>query len=353
MPRLLFVLLLCFAPLPVRAAAPLQHGGIEIGGSGVKVTVLEVREGSPWKRVYGKSYKTTLSVLEKDSFRQDAIDETVKHIGEAHDLLRDKYKIPPERIHLVGSSGVPKANNRDELVAALKKRTSKEIRFIDERTEVELGIRGIIPPDLQGSALSLDIGSGNTKGGYFDGDMLFFAAIPLGTVTFSESIKAGMKEKDESFATVAERLRETKLIAPLSKGAKAMPELAKRKKLYLSGGMVWAMVTLVRPEATDDAYVTLTLDDVKAFRKKVNSAKKGEIEIDVSKISEEGAKLRAKAEATTVNKVYSRENLQAGVELLDALSEAFSLREKEIIFPRNAAYGWLGAYVAGAEKDKR
>lgn len=127
-----------------------------------------------------------------------------------------------------------------------------------------------------------------------------------------------------------------------------MPELAKRKKVYLSGGMIWAMITLVRPESIDDALVTFSTADVKAFRKAVSGAGGKFPAIDLGKIKDEGQKLRASAAAAVVSKAYKIENLIAGAEILAALVEAFDLEDHVLVFPRNAVYGWLAAYVTGA-----
>src|SRR5205085_978870 len=136
---------------PPAADSPL-HAGIELGGRGIKATILEVGPGGVFRRVFSQTHNTTLSALdEKGAFRKEA--------------------------------------------------------------------------------LSLDIGGGNTKGGYqSDGKPLVYLAIPLGSVTFTEKVKARVKGSGESFAEAAAGLREKELLKPLSDGARAMPDLPRRKK---------------------------------------------------------------------------------------------------------------------------
>ena len=62
-------------------------------------------------------------------------------------------------------------------------------------------------------------------------------------------------------------------------------------------------------------------------------------------------KLRAKAEADAVGKAYTVENLQAGAQILQALAGTFALEGKTLVFPRNATFGWLAAYVAGEPRE--
>src|SRR5438309_651713 len=97
------------------------HGGIEVGGRGVKATVLEVRPGGLYRRLFARTYNISLSALDdKGAFKKDAIDDAVKGIAGFHRVFRETYKLPPGRIHVVGSSGVPMATNRADFVAAVK-----------------------------------------------------------------------------------------------------------------------------------------------------------------------------------------------------------------------------------------
>jgi hypothetical protein len=328
------------------------YAGIEIGGKGVKATVVKGKPGGLYKRLFARTHNTTLSVLKDGAFDKAAIDETVNAIVGFIKSISAKYKVAPGRIVVVGSSGLPKASNRVDFIQAVKKATGKELRFIDDRTEVELTIAGVIPKEDRLKSISLDIGSGNTKGGYKPaGFPLVYVAVPLGTVTFTERVRQEMKARDISFVEAAIRLRESDLVAPLRKGANKMPELAKRKTAYISGGMVWAMVTLVRPADVDKAYVTFTPADVKSFLNLVTK-KPGTVPMpDLEKVTDVELKKRAEKEAASVNKTYTPENLVAGAEILMALVKAFELEGRTLIFPRNGFVGWLAAYITGEKLE--
>jgi exopolyphosphatase/pppGpp-phosphohydrolase len=324
------------------------YAGIEIGGRGVKATVVQAQPDGVYRRLFAKTQNTTLSVLEAGAFKQNAIDDTVNAIVSLTKAISEKYKVPAERIVVVGSSGVPKASNRDAFVAAVKKATGKELRFIDDRTEVELTIAGIVPREQRDQTIALDIGGGNTKGGYKPaGAPLVYVAVPLGTVTFTQRASKEAKDQKLSFAEAVARLRERELVAPLRKGAKAMPELSTRKRVYLSGGSVWAMVTLMKPESVDRVYVTFTAADVKAFRALVRKNPDAFPPAAMSRITAPELKKRAEKEIKSVQASYGPENLIAGAEILSGLVEAFELEGKTIIFPRNGYVGWLAAYITG------
>jgi hypothetical protein len=217
-----------------------------------------------------------------------------------------------------------------------------------------LTIAGVVPRGDRAKSWSLDIGSGNTKGGYKpEGKPLVYASVPLGVVTFTQKVRQEAKARGISFAEAAARLRDSALVAPLKAGTKGMPELATRKRVYLSGGAVWALVSFLKPRQVGQAYVTFTAADVAAFRSLIVKANGKAPLIDTSGIVNRDLRQRAEKEITTVNKVYSPENLLAGAEILTALVRAFNLEERTLIFPRNAAVGWLAAYVAGEKLDDR
>ena len=337
---------------PARAGEGRLHAGIEIGGSGVKATVIESKPGGLYERLFSKTYRTKLTVLDKGAFRPEAIAETVKLIAQLRDKIRKDYSLADDRIIVVGSSGVPRASNRDGLVRAVRKATGKALRFIDDKTEVELTIAGVVPRGDRASSWSLDVGSGNTKGGYQpDGKPLVYVSVPLGVVTFTQKAQQEARARGIPFALAASRLRPSVLVKPLQAGTKEMPELAKRKRVYLSGGTVWALASFVKPREVGRTYVTFTAADVETFRALIVKAGGKAPVIDLGTIVNRDLRERAAREIQTVNKVYSPENLLAGAEILTALVQAFDLKERTLIFPRNAAVGWLAAYVSGEKRD--
>ncbi len=326
-----------------------RHGGLEIGGRGVKATVVEVLPSGVIRRLMSKTQPTKLTVLEGGKYRGVTIDQTAEAMSRYAKEMREEWKVPAERIHVVGSSGVPIASNVDDLKKAVKKAAGKDLVFIDDRTEVDLGIEGIIPRADRAKSISLDIGGGNTKGGYRpEGGELVYVAVPLGSVTFTDRVAAEVK-KGATAAEALANLRESELVKPLKKGAAMMPELGKRTHVYLSGGMVWAMICAVKPEAAERAYVPFKAEDIDAF---VALVKKHEGKLPLSLVDGvKDEKLRglARAELRAALKVYPPENLRAGAEILGALSESFALKGKTLIFPRNGAFGWLTAYIARAK----
>ncbi len=269
--------------------------------------------------------------------------------------MRTEHKIPDNRIYVVGSSGLFSAlgakkeaieANKRTLAAAVQEACGLPIRFIDVRREIELSIAGIVPAKRAADSLLLDIGGGNTKGGYREsGKEYATVSIPYGSVTFADLVEK--RAEKGKYAETSAALRVEILVPALRKDIEAKPELLQRKHVYLSGGAVWAMASLVRP-SDRRSYVALTADDIAAYRQLLLRTPNVFPKIDLSTI--EDAKLRetAHGEIERVKKVYQDpRQLLAGAEILQALSSEFHFdREKKLYFARNAATGWILAYVA-------
>jgi hypothetical protein len=349
-PMLLAVVLFA-APSLARADESRCYAGIEVGGKGVKAIVVEAVPGGLYKRLFAKTHNHTLSILKAGAFDKDAMDDAVAAIKGFIKTITTQFKAPEAKIIVMGSSGLPKASNRDDFVAAVKKATGKEMRFIDDRTEVELTIAGVVPKEDRAKSISLDIGSGNTKGGYKPaGSPLVYVAVPLGTETFTQRVKKEAADKGIPFAEAAAKLSPIDLVAPLSKGAKLMPELEKRRRVYLSGGLIWAMISLVKPAEVARPYVKFRASDVEAFQALVVKSD-GYPSPDFGKIDDERLRKWAEKEWKNVTKVYTKANLVAGAEILSALVKSFDLKDRTLIFPRNGYVGWLAAYIAGEKLD--
>ena len=192
----------------------------------------------------------------------------------------------------------------------------------------------------------MDVGSGNTKGGYLEKASAGMAlqavtfSVPLGTVTFTSRVK----KEGGKFVEAAARLREPALAKPLAEAVAKHPGLTKRERVYLSGGLVWALVTLLKPEATNESFVPLTADDIEAFHKLVTQTPDAFPKVDLDAIKD--AKVRERGQGS-----------QAGPRHLHAgqpgrrqrnpprLSAGLGFKGKQLLFPRYGYIAWIQSYV--------
>jgi exopolyphosphatase/pppGpp-phosphohydrolase len=345
--------------LAVNPARAEIHGGIEIGAKGVKATVLDVTGGADGygvKVLLSKTENTTLvaGLASSGRFEATALQDTAKAVARFAAQMEKEYNVPAERLYVVGSSGLFSAlvdkpdaikANQEALAAAVRDTCGLKITFIDVKREVELSVAGTVPARDAGRAVLLDVGSGNTKGGYRDaGKGCVSASIPYGSVTFTDLVKK--KAGKGTFAENADALREEVLTPALKKAVEGKPELMQRERVYLSGGAAWALATLVHP-GDRSGYVALTADDVDAYRQLLVAAK-GEFPApNLARISDPEVREAARKEIEQVKGVFKPEQLLAGAEILKALSDEFGFgKEKKVCFVRHAQVAWILAYVA-------
>jgi hypothetical protein len=189
----------------------------------------------------------------------------------------------------------------------------------------------------------MDIGSGNTKGGYIasDGRPVIFS-VPLGSVTFANRVTKDVPGKP--FAEAADRLRPKLLEAPLAEQAAANPDLSTRNVVIIVGGAAYALATLMHPEAVLKDRVNLSTADIAEYARQLRAGP-GLPKPDLAAIKDEALEVRkaAEEEIKSVGDTFTREQLIAGAEILTALASTFKLEGKHLIFDRTAVMAWIKA----------
>ncbi|HVS37811.1 MAG TPA: hypothetical protein VMS17_19795 [Gemmataceae bacterium] len=338
-------------PTVVRAEV---YGGIEIGGKGVKATVLDATGQGENLEIVVKLADSTNTGLASDvakdgRFGDAALAETVKAVAAYRDRFRKDFGAADGRISVVGSSGLFAAIegkpdlikiNQAQLATAVKGATGLDMNFIDVQRESELSIAGIVPNKHRGDAFLIDVGGGNTKGGcQIEAGKFATFGVPFGTATFSELAK----KEGAGDATAMAKLCEEKVAPLLKKGLSDIPDMAKRDPIYLSGGVVWSAATFAHPQDAKP-YTPLTRKDVQQFEAALAAGGEQFPTPDLSGITDEAVRARAKSEWERVKKVYTPEQLLAGVQVLKSAMSAAG-EDKHFLFARNGYLGWILAYV--------
>jgi hypothetical protein len=373
---LLLILSLMIPCLPAHAQTVAQndpgtlYGGIEVGSKGVKATAIRAIESNDEyavKLVYAEVVNTTIMQLKDGKFAPDVIRDTAAAISKLLARMKAEYKVPESHICIVGSSGL-RADNPQDLIKAVREKTGKTMSFLDVETEVQLSIVGTIPQryrtktgwaDNRGISVLLDIGSGNTKGGYqtirqmptgaADYDYVTLS-IPRGVVTFTGEINKAVGDAADltTFARKAKELSPASVRAALRKEMERKPGLYNRQRVYLTGGIVWAMVTLLHPEDRR-TFVPVTSEDISQFYRMVTIDPQGLQKLlnpDLTKrITNRQVRLEAEKEIESVRNAFSPSNLIAGAEILKAVNTDFALSGKRIRFARYGYLSWILSYV--------
>lgn len=166
-----FLLFILFISLGAFAQSS-RYAGIEIGSKGIKISVIDVnniKKGDYdilgyWTEnvgiAKGIAIDGNLAVEDMDRAGIVALDNLQR--------IKNKYGVPDENIYVVASSGVALANNKQALIDKIKTTTTKDLDFITAEAEGKMLLKGSIPSTDYQDAIVLDIGGGNTKGGYVD-----------------------------------------------------------------------------------------------------------------------------------------------------------------------------------------
>ena len=274
------------------------------------------------------------------------------------------YEIPSERIFTVFSSGVKIQAEKDEktswilnLADSFKLRINepkRQVNIIDVTEEARLSHLGIVPATRRYNTFLIDIGSGNTKGGYFPGgntkDFKLFQ-LTWGTKSVANAVDKRTQDdktlpnfNKQLYRVLAGEANNEVIYAVNLSGAYNMSD-----NIAFSGGIAWSVATLMLPELVENPVVPVTYDEVLKFSEKLyanyasfsdSAIKKNltDVTLDKNMIGNEVKK---------VNKVFDQRSLMAGTGLLLKIMRQFEgvYDKKQFFLVKNGAVGWISAYV--------
>ena len=284
------------------------YAGIEVGAKGVKMSILEIGKNAQKNGSFNVLKDTSINT-DFISFSQATYQATLTGFSKLFDAALSQYKIPTDHIFTVISSGVKviaekgdKMSWVNQLIAAFKQNINepnRDVPVIDVTEEARLSHLGIVPDSRRYTTFLIDIGSGNTKGGFF----------PLGN---TKQIK----------------------LFQLNWGTKSTANES---------------ANLMYPELIDNAVVPVTFEELKSFNEKLlnNYAAINDSAI-ISSITDKSLNLEAIAkEIKRVNQVFDQRALMAGTGLLLKIMRQFEgvYEKKQFYLVKNGQVGWISAYV--------
>ena len=147
------------APAPTNGKL---KGVVELGASGFNSFIVRVDKQKVWK-LEKKDFDNSL-VLENMATEEDIRSGLKKYIGGMLD-----FGVGGRDIHFVVSSGAQKAEGTQKIVKALKT-LNYYVNTVTPDLEAKLGLRSALPKDYADNAFVVDIGSGNTKIAWKEGN---------------------------------------------------------------------------------------------------------------------------------------------------------------------------------------
>jgi hypothetical protein len=152
------------------------YTGIEVGSKGVKMSIVEIGKGAQEQGAFNILKDTSVNT-DFISFTPATFSATLDGLYGLYLTALNKYAIPNSSLYTVVSSGVKTQAEKDQKTAMVQSLIdSFRLRINDKERKVEvvsvedearLSHLGIVPDSRRYNTFLIDIGSGNTKGGYF------------------------------------------------------------------------------------------------------------------------------------------------------------------------------------------
>jgi len=342
------------------------YGGIEISADGVKAVALRVSKGGEeprFKLVYSEIIRLTLGRTSSGQFAPQASVEAAQAVLKLLSRLRQQYQAPTERIYFIGDSRLG-ADHPKDLISAIRNATGLTLTFLDAATEVQLRIAGTIPRlgkvgatsiDNRNTSILMDVGSVGAQGGYellkystSDSPVFDFVAmsLPQGTGSYTNEVSRIVGESSDlpTFARQAKASGAASFRQALRRELESKPGMIHRKRVFLTGNIVWAVATLLYPEDRQ-VFVPLTYENIAQFADRAARSPKELINPDVSFIRDRKLRQEVEQEMEAIRNTFTPRQLIAGAELLKAAADELRLQEKKIWFARLGHLSCILSYI--------
>jgi tetratricopeptide (TPR) repeat protein len=331
------------------------YAGIEVGAKGVKLSVIEVKLSKDRQYDYTLKADTTINT-DAASLSYQSERETIDAVAFYWNMLKERYQIPGKHIYIVISSGLKqeldKYNKTDFFTSAIKPKgmdSTIKVHSISAIEESELSMLGIVPQRDRYSTNQFDIGSGNTKGGYFNASRKFIpVTFPLGTKSFQRLVDAHTQGDINDFATAAEKLWKDSFAITVHWELDTRPDFKSRDIMYLSGGIVWAVASCMHPDELSENYMEITSRDISEFRRRLISNYDELLHpAAINEIVNNDEAQAAIKNLGRVIKTYDQRAMLAGATVLDELIKEINTinPNKKFIYPKYAYIGWISGYI--------
>lgn len=343
---------------------PKLYAGIEVGSKGVKMSLLEIGTdalNNPAFHILKDSSVNTDFI----SFSQTSFDATLNSLIGLYKDAIEEYSITNDKVFTMISSGVniqaEKSGNTGMIKSLADSFRSKineparKIEAIDVLQEARLSHLGIVPDAKRFNTFLIDIGSGNTKGGYFpDGSST--QKFKLFQLTWGTKSVANATEKkladdksitnfrNQLYRVLAGSADDEIVYAINASGAYDVND-----NIAFSGGIAWSVATLISPELIENPVIPVTYQEVEEFYNRIYSEYPSLTGSEIIKsITDPTLDKDAVAkEVDKVNKVFDQRSLLSGAGLLLKIMRQFEgiYEKKAFYLVKNGQVGWISAYV--------
>jgi hypothetical protein len=337
--------------------------GIEVGSKGVKMSILEIGKNAKKSGSFNVLKDTSINT-DFISFTAPSFYATVKALSDLYKVANNEYGIQSEHIFTVISSGVKiqadKANKNtyvNGLIDSFKIKSNlpqRKVDIVSVSEEARLSHLGIVPEYRRFNTFLIDIGSGNTKGGYFPNgntkEMKLFQLTWGTKSTANEADKRCIDDKSvANYNKQLYRVLAGNANAEIVYAVNESDAYAMNDYVAFSGGIAWSVANLLYPELIENSVVPVTYADVLKFSEKLvtDYASFSDAAITKKMLSTDPLKNTISQEVKRVNQVFDQKSLMAGTGLLLKIMRQFEgvYERKQFYLVKNGQVGWISAYV--------
>jgi hypothetical protein len=337
--------------------------GIEVGSKGVKMSILEIGKNAKKSGSFNVLKDTTINT-DFIFFTAPSFYATLKAFGDLYKTANSQYGIQGEHIFTVISSGVKiqadKANKStyiNGLIDSFKIKNNlpqRKIEIVTVSEEARLSHLGIVPEYRRFNTFLIDIGSGNTKGGYFPNgntkEMKLFQLTWGTKSTANEAEKRCIDDKSvENYNKQLYRVLAGNANAEVIYAVNESDAYAMNDYVAFSGGIAWSVANLLYPELVENSVVPVTYADVLKFSERLVTDYPSFSDPVITKkmLNSDPLKNTISQEVKKVNQVFDQKSLMAGTGLLLKIMRQFEgvYERKQFYLVKNGQVGWISAYV--------
>ncbi len=349
--------------LPLKYKKSTVYAGIEVGSKGVKMSLVELARKATDENTFNILKDTSVNT-DFISFSPEAFKNTLDALCGLYETGLKKYDIPSDRIFTVVSSGVKISAEKEEkgqwitnLIDSFQHRINDKSRNVDvisPEEEARLSHLGIVPESKRFTTFLIDIGSGNTKGGYFPNmntDNIKLFNLSWGTKSIANATDKRLDDDKslDNYYKQLQRVLAGEADKEITYAVNVSGAYNMSDNVAFSGGAAWATANLMFPELVNDPVITVTYEQVENFNKKlyndyISFSEKSILE-NLAKDNPDKTEIASAVK--TVNKVFDQKAMLAGSGLLLKIMRQFEgvNDRKQFYLVKNGQVGWISAYV--------
>jgi exopolyphosphatase/guanosine-5'-triphosphate,3'-diphosphate pyrophosphatase len=230
---------------------------IEIGSTGIRVLVAEVSSGS-WRIMDQASKPVSLGrdVFTSDMVSRESVLECLSVLQNYRELIRG-WDVARENVHVIGTSALRAARNRDLFVDRVYQETEFKINIIEGIEETRLmylAVRYALKNDLplfwRANSMILEVGGGSTEIMLLRrGKMVAAHSLKLGTIRMDQLFHQASDSAAFQSRYLNENVRNT------AEALKTEMDLAYIRSLVISGAAVRLMAVRIGREFNKDCRI--------------------------------------------------------------------------------------------------